>query len=288
MEVVRDRSALTTAVAKLPRPLGFVPTMGALHAGHHSLLETARIQSHSVVASLFVNPRQFAAGDDLVRYPRDEAADLEVFRTAGVDVAFVPAVEAMYPQGFATSVNVGAVGEVLEGEARPGHFEGVSTVVTVLLSLVRPDRAYFGQKDGQQVAVVRRLVADLGPPVEVVVLPTVREADGLALSSRNRYLSRAERAAAPILYRALRDAVEAHQQGTRDADGLRSGMRAMVNREPLATLEYVSVADSATMQELTESRDGALVSIAVRFPSARLIDCAVLGERPEGSPPSGR
>ncbi|HEY7599822.1 MAG TPA: pantoate--beta-alanine ligase [Candidatus Limnocylindrales bacterium] len=276
--VVRDRASLAAALAELPRPIGFVPTMGALHAGHESLLHRAREECASVVASIFVNPTQFGPHEDLERYPRDEHGDLALMGSAGVDVCFAPPVDEVYPAGASTSVDVGSVGEVLEGAVRPGHFRGVATVVTILFALVHPERAYFGQKDGQQAFVVRRLVRDLGLSPQIVICPTVREADGLALSSRNAYLSAAERAAAPVLSRALRAAEHAYEGGERSARALRGLMREELERERMLEIDYVSVADADSLAELKEVADPALASLAVRFPSARLIDCLPLGD----------
>lgn len=276
MQVVRDRASLAAARARLPGRVGFVATMGALHAGHRALLDRARGTTSSVVVSIFINPTQFAAGEDFERYPRDEAADLALCEAAGADLVFVPLLEAVYPPGATTAVDVGPIGERLEGAARPGHFCGVATVVTVLFSLVRPDVAYFGQKDGQQAVVIGRLVRDLGLAVAVEVVPTVREPDGLALSSRNRYLSESDRAAAPVLWRALCAAGDAHRTGERDADRLRSRMHEVLAAEPLATADYVSVAAAETLEELRTVDGPALLNLAVRFPSARLIDCMPL------------
>jgi len=276
LRVLRSRDALREARAQLPGPVGFVPTMGALHRGHASLLEVARQGSGSVVASIFVNPTQFGAGEDFTRYPRNEDADLALLEAAGVQVAFVPAVEEIYPTGASTFVDVGPIGEVLEGAHRPGHFRGVATVVTILFDLVAPDRAFFGQKDGQQVVVIKKLVRDLGVPIEIVVSPTVRETDGLALSSRNVYLTADERAQAPTLYRALTAARAAFNGGERSADRLRERMLSALKPAPLGSVDYVSVADSRTLQELTSIDRPALMSLAVRFPSARLIDCMPL------------
>ncbi|MDP8904287.1 MAG: pantoate--beta-alanine ligase [Chloroflexota bacterium] len=261
---------------ELSRPFGFVPTMGALHAGHASLLAAARADCPSVVASIFVNPRQFGPSEDFQTYPRDEAADLAFLERAGVDVAFVPPVEEIYPPGSSTYVDVGRLGEVLEGAQRRGHFRGVATVVSILFALVAPDRAYFGQKDGQQVVVVRRLVDDLGFPIEIVVGPTVREPDGLALSSRNRYLAPPQRTAASIVHACLVAVHHAYRGGERSGDGLRRLMLSVLGREPLVTPDYVSVADAATLEELEVVDRPALVSLAVHTGSTRLIDCLPL------------
>ncbi len=271
--LVRDRPTLAALRAALPGPVGLVPTMGALHAGHRALIERARRECASVVVSIFVNPTQFGPGEDYERYPRALEADLRACEASGVDVVFAPDVATIYPAGFSTSVDPGPLGTVLEGAARPGHFRGVATVVTVLFGLTRPDRAYFGQKDGQQAVVVDRVVRDLALPVELVVVPTVRDVDGLALSSRNAYLGAEERRAAPVLYRALRAAAEDHARGERDGGRLRARMQAVLATEPLARPDYVSVADGRTLEELDVVSGPALLSLAVRFPSARLIDC---------------
>ena len=276
MKVVRTVAELREGRAALAGSVGFVPTMGALHEGHASLVKAARGESASVVASVFVNPTQFGPNEDFTRYPRDESADLAMLESLGVDLAFLPSVGEMYPAGATTFVDVGPVGEVLEGVARPGHFRGVGTVVTKLFSMVQPERAYFGQKDGQQSVVVRRLVRDLALPVEIVVCPTVREPDGLALSSRNRYLTPEERAQAPALYHALQAASAAAADGERSADKLRSLMLNALAPATLGTPDYVSIADAETLEELLVLDRPALASLAVRFPSARLIDCRPL------------
>ena len=277
VRVASDRASLAAARATLASPVGLVPTMGALHAGHLALIERARRECASVVVSIFVNPTQFGPGEDYERYPRTFDADLRACETSGVDLVFAPDVATMYPPGHTTSVDPGVPGTVLEGAARPGHFRGVATVVTILFDLVRPDLAYFGQKDGQQAIVVDRVVRDLGLPVGLVVVPTVRDPDGLALSSRNAYLDPAERAAAPVLHRALRAAAQAFEQGERDAGRLRSLMRDVLAGEPLGRPDYVSVADRATLEELATVDGPALLSLAVRFPSVRLIDCWPVG-----------
>ncbi len=275
--VVRDRAGLAEVRASLPSPVGLVPTMGALHAGHVALIDRARAECESVVVSIFVNPAQFGPDEDYERYPRPFAADLAVCESRGVDVVFAPAVDAIYPRGHSTVVDPGPLAAVLEGAARPGHFRGVATVVTILLDLVRPDRAYFGQKDGQQAVVIRHVVRDLGLPVALSIVPTVREPDGLALSSRNAYLTPPERAAAPVLSRALRVAAGKFERGERDAERLRRGMRDVLGEAPMGAPDYVSVADAETLRELDIVDGPALLSLAVRFPSARLIDCQPIG-----------
>ena len=247
--------------------IGLVPTMGALHAGHRSLIDRAMDENERVVVSIFVNPMQFGPNEDLSRYPRPVDNDLELLRGIGVDAVYMPSVEAMYPEGFDTRVVVGSVAHALEGAARPGHFEGVATVVTKLLNTVEPDRAYFGQKDAQQVAVVRRLAADLDTGVEIVVCPIVREADGLAVSSRNVYLSPAEREAATCLSRALRAGAESYRAGVHDLAALKSLMAGVIEREPLARAEYVELVDPGNF-----SSPGTLAVMAVHVGRTRLID----------------
>jgi pantoate--beta-alanine ligase len=257
-------------------PLGLVPTMGYLHAGHLSLVERARRENDRVAATLFVNPTQFGPKEDLARYPRDLERDRGLLEAAGCDVLFVPPKGEMYPPGFDTFVEVGAVAAPLEGARRPGHFRGVATVVLKLFGIVQPDRAYFGQKDAQQLAVIRQMVVDLNVPVEVVGCPTVRDADGLALSSRNSTLSPGERAAAPVLYRALTAAAELWRAGERDAEALRRTMRQVLDGEPRARPDYVSVADPLTLRELDTVGESALLSMAVRVGPVHLIDNLLL------------
>jgi pantoate--beta-alanine ligase len=272
MEVIRTRAEVREARARLPEPVGAVLTMGALHAGHRSLVDRARAECASVAATIFVNPMQFGPREDLAPYPRDEAADLAFLEASGVDVAFVPPLEEVYPAGFGTVVDVGPIAEPLEGAARPGHFRGVATVVAILLDLIAPQRTYFGQKDAQQCLVVQRLVADLAMPIAVVVCPTVREPDGLAISSRNRYLSAAERAAAPILYRALREGERLVEAGERGGDAVRTRMREALAAEPLVRPDYVSAADGRTLRELESVTGEVVLSVAARIGSTRLID----------------
>jgi pantoate--beta-alanine ligase len=278
VKVARTRAGLRDLLDHLPRPVGLVPTMGWLHEGHRSLVDRARAESETVVVSIFVNPRQFGETADFTRYPRNEQRDLEICRAAGVDVVFAPPVDEVYPQGFDTTVRVGAVAEPLEGAARPGHFDGVATVVAILFALVGADRAYFGTKDYQQVRVIDRMARDLALPTRVVPCPTVREADGLAMSSRNARLSPDGRRAAAVLHRALAAAAEAHARGERDAVRLRAIMHGVLAGEPLAEPEYVSVAHPGTLRELDAvDGGGALLSMAVRIEGVRLIDNLQLG-----------
>jgi len=269
MQIVKTPASAHAVAATLARPLGLVPTMGALHAGHLRLLERARAENASVAASLFVNPLQFGRGEDFARYPRAFERDVAQFDAAGVDVLYAPAVEAMYPPGFATSIEVGAVGEGFEGAARPGHFTGVATVVAKLLHALEPTRLYLGQKDVQQTAVLRHLVRDLDMPVELVVVPTVREDDGLARSSRNAYLTPEQRAAAPSLHRALEAVAEAIG---RDPDASKAVASARALLQPPLEWDYLEVVDADTFEPLTECRPPAYVVGAARAGPTRLID----------------
>ena len=246
---------------------GLVPTMGAFHAGHLALFAAARAENEVVVVSLFVNPAQFGPDEDLDRYPRDEARDAKLADEAGVDLLFAPSADEMYPDGYGTWVDVGDLGRRLEGEFRPDHFRGVATVCLKLFNIVRPDRAYFGQKDAQQVAVVRRLVRDLDLGVEVRVAPTVREEDGLALSSRNVYLSSDERKAAASLSAALREAANSYAAGERDPEALRGLLITRLTAEPLVSIDYAELVDPATFQ-----KPGSLAVVAARLGKTRLID----------------
>jgi pantoate--beta-alanine ligase len=272
MQIVRSRAELRAALARTPRPIGFVPTMGWLHDGHASLVERARAENATVVVSIFVNPRQFGDATDFTRYPRNETRDLAICERAGVDIVFAPGVDEVYPPGFDTVVSVGSIAGPLEGAARPGHFDGVATVVAILFSLVGAERAYFGVKDYQQVQVIRRMALDLALPTEVVSCETVREPDGLAMSSRNGRLSPAGRASAPVLRRALLTGADRVLAGERDAEAIRAAMRMTLASEPAADPDYVSVADPETLAELDVIADGALLSLAVRIDGVRLID----------------
>ena len=252
--------------------------MGLLHAGHMSLVDRAQAECGAVAVSIFVNPTQFAPTEDLASYPRNVPGDLAILEAAGVDLAFLPEVAEIYPPHSDTGVIIGALGTMLEGVSRPGHFNGVATVVTKLFNIVQPDRAYFGQKDAQQCAVVRRMVRDLNQPVQIVTGATLREADGLAMSSRNVNLTPEQRQVAPVVYRALSEARRAFDDGERRADVLRAVMRAAIAAEPSAELDYVSVADADTLAELTIVPASALALLAVRVGRTRLIDNIQLGD----------
>jgi pantoate--beta-alanine ligase len=254
------------------RTVGLVPTMGFLHEGHRSLMRCARAQTSFVVVTIFVNPLQFGPSEDLGRYPRDLAGDLETCTAEGVDVVFAPSVAEMYPQRSATTVHVAGVTEGLCGEHRPGHFDGVTTVVTKLFAIAGPCHAYFGRKDAQQAAVVTRMAADLDLPVEVVACPLVREADGLALSSRNAYLSPADRRVAPVLFRALAAAADSVVAGERDPQRLRAAIRETIATEPTIDLEYVEVRDAASIAPIERVDGNVLVALAARLGGTRLID----------------
>lgn len=257
--------------------IAFVPTMGALHAGHLALVDHARRGAGKVVVSIFVNPTQFGPGEDFERYPRSLEADAEKLRQAGVDLLFAPPVDVIYPPGFSTTVHVAGVSEGMEGARRPGHFDGVATVVARLLGLVLPDVAVFGQKDAQQCAVVMRLVADLGLPVEVRVAPTVRESDGLAMSSRNAYLTPAERKAAPALFRALLVAQLVAELGEKKPENVLEAFRRALETEPLIVLDSVDLVDAATMRPVKKVDRAVLLAAAIRLGQTRLIDNVVFG-----------
>lgn len=259
---------------------GLVPTMGALHAGHLALVRRARADNARVAVSIFINPKQFENPEDLQKYPRDLQHDLDMLAAEGVDLVWTPEPEEVYPPGFQTYITVEDVARPLEGAARPGHFRGVATVVAKLFNIFSPDRAYFGQKDAQQVAVIRRMVQDLNFGLELVVLPTLREDDGLAMSSRNQRLSPEERRAAAVLYRALQAAEQAWRDGQRDAEHLRELVQGLLAAEPLARVDYISVAHPATLDELQGPASATLLSLAVFIGPVRLIDNIVLGEQP--------
>ena len=277
MDVLDTVSRFREARRRVEGSVGLVPTMGSLHEGHLTLVRRARSENDVAAVSIFVNPSQFAQGEDLASYPRDMERDLTLLRDEGVDLIFVPTPEEMYPPGFDSWIYVEKTSEVLEGAVRPGHFRGVATVVAKLFNVVRPHRAYFGQKDGQQLAVVRRMVKDLDMGLEIVAVPTVREDDGLAMSSRNVYLTPEERRAAPVIHRALSSAVDLWRDGETGCDALRAETKAMLESEPLvSSVDYVSIADPVTLEELAEAKPQAMVSTAVRIGKARLIDNVLL------------
>jgi pantoate--beta-alanine ligase len=271
--VARTVSELRAARHEAPSPVGFVPTMGYLHQGHMSLVHAAREECATVVASIFVNPTQFAPGEDFERYPRDEARDLEMLEANGCDVVLLPSVEEMYPPGDATRIHVDALSSMLEGARRPGHFVGVATVVAKLFHIVQPDRAYFGRKDAQQLVVLERMTRDLLLPVEIVGCPIIREPDGLACSSRNVYLTHEQREQAAALSAGLRAAEAAFADGVRDPDSLRRMVRERIAAQPLASIDYISLADAATLRELEAPVEApALMSLAVAFGATHLLD----------------
>ena len=285
MQVVSTVQEFRDFCRAAPRPLGLVPTMGALHDGHLSLVSHARQECAAVAVTIFVNPTQFAPHEDLDRYPRTVDRDLQLLEEAGTDVVFLPSTEEVYPPGSATTMTVRGPALSLEGEARPGYFDGMATVVTKLLLMALPDVAYWGQKDGQQVAVVRRLVADLNIPVQLRVVPTVREPDGLAMSSRNAYLTAQDRDAASVVYRALQAAQRLYGQGERRREALEGACRALLESEPLVRIDYVALVDPDSFAPVSGTGVPSLLTVAVEIGSTRLIDNVLLGKaRGEAGP----
>ena len=276
MKVIEKIDDMRRLRQQLAEPVGLVPTMGYLHEGHLALVRQARMENPSAVASIFVNPAQFGPREDFKQYPRDTQRDLARLEKEGTDIVFMPPVDEMYPPHFNSRVEVDKVTERLEGASRPGHFRGVTTVVAKLFNIVQPARAYFGQKDAQQLLVIKKMAADLNMNTEIVTVPTVREPDGLALSSRNAYLNPQERQAALVLYQALSLAQQLWAQGEKDAGRIRQEMKALIRKKPLADIDYVSIADSETLDELDTVESPALVSLAVRIGRTRLIDNVVL------------
>ena len=276
MEVIKKIDDMRRLRQNLTEPVGLVPTMGYLHEGHLSLVKTARAENPSVIVSIFVNPTQFSPGEDFKRYPRDTERDLARLEAANVDIVFIPTAAEMYSPQFNSWVEVGGITERLEGAARPGHFKGVTTVCAKLFNITRPHRAYFGQKDAQQAAVIKKMVRDLNMNLEISVLPTVREDDGLAKSSRNTYLNPEERRAALVLYQALTLAKKLRAQGETNAFRLRREMTELIRKQMLAAIDYVSIADAETLEELDTVTSPALVSLAVRIGTTRLIDNVML------------
>ncbi len=278
MQTATSISDVRSIRAGLKGTFGLVPTMGALHDGHLSLIPRALSECDHVGVSIFVNPTQFGPNEDFDRYPRDVARDLKLLEPLGVDVVWMPTRECLYPSGFQTWVSVEETSRPLEGSHRPGHFRGVATIVAKLFNIIGPDRAYFGQKDAQQVAVIKRMVQDLNFPIEIVVCPTKREPDGLAMSSRNVYLNPEERRSATVLFRALSAAKQMFDQGERNGDCLREAMMSTLTGEPLAQVDYVSAADPETLVELDRVEDRVLLSLALKIGRTRLIDNFLLSQ----------
>jgi len=276
MQVARTIAEMKAFRMKSLGSVGFVPTMGYLHDGHLSLVKQARSENSIAVASIFVNPTQFGPTEDFKAYPRNTERDLAMLRKERADFVFIPKAEEMYPEEFNSWVEVEKVTDRLEGSYRPGHFKGVTTVVIKLFNIVQPTRAYLGQKDAQQALVIKKMVADLNMNLEVIVAPTVRESDGLAMSSRNVYLEPQERQAATVLFKALILAQNLQIKGERNAETIRKKMTSLISKEPLAKIEYVSIADAETLEELTEIDKPALASLAVRIGKTRLIDNILL------------
>jgi len=277
MEVIKTIAEMRRLRLKLAEPVGFIATMGYLHQGHLALVRQARADNASVVVSIFVNPTQFGTSEDFDRYPRNLERDLSLLQKEGVDAVFVPTTGEIYPPRFSNRVEVDNITRRLEGASRPGHFKGVVTVVAKLFNIIQPTRAYFGQKDAQQAIVIKKMVADLNIKLKVITLPTVREPDGLAMSSRNSYLNPKERQAALVLYQSLMLAKKLWQRGEKDAEKLRQEMARLIRKEPLAAIDYVSITDTETLEELEEVKPPALVSLAVKIGETRLIDNVVLG-----------
>lgn len=276
MKVASTIADMKAVRRRLTAPVGLVPTMGYLHEGHLSLVRRARAENRSLVVSIFVNPTQFGPREDFRTYPRDTGRDLALLEKEKTDVVFIPTAEEMYPPGFDSWVEVAGVTERLEGASRPGHFRGVTTVCAKLFNTIEPDLAYFGQKDAQQAIAIRKMVADLNMDLKVVTLPTIREPDGLAMSSRNTYLNPEERKAALVLYRALKLAQKLWSAGETDAARIRREMLALIKKEPLARVDYVSLVDAETLEELDKIKPSTLASLAVKIGTTRLIDNVVL------------
>jgi pantoate--beta-alanine ligase len=276
MKVVDTIAEMKKLRAKVAEPVGFVPTMGYLHDGHLSLVKQAKEENSTVITSVFVNPTQFGPSEDFESYPRDFPRDLAMLDERGVEFVFMPSTKEMYPEGYNTWVDVDKVTERLEGASRPTHFRGVTTVVAKLFNILEPTRGYFGQKDAQQLIVIKKMVKDLNMNVEIVACPTVREPDGLAMSSRNKYLKLDERKAAAVLYQSLKLAQQFWSQGEKDTEKIRQKMTELIQGQPLAHIDYISIADNETLEELKEIKPPALVSLAVKIGKPRLIDNIVL------------
>jgi pantoate--beta-alanine ligase len=283
MEIITKAARMRIVSSKLwaeERPIGFVPTMGALHEGHLSMVREARRMADAVIVSIFVDPTQFLSKKEFVEYPRDLARDADLLAPVGVDYIFAPSAEEMYPPGFATYVDVDGLSDKLEGIARPGYFRGVATALTILFNNVQPKFVFLGQRDAQQTVIIKKMVRDLDIPVEVVVMPIVREADGLACASRNRHLSPEERRAATVLYRALKVAEKMFNEGERNGGRIIKAMRKEVDQEPLARIDYLAITDAEHLDVIDDLTDqNALVSVAVYFGGTRLIDNVILSDK---------
>jgi pantoate--beta-alanine ligase len=276
MKVIETIAEMKRVRRELTGTVGLVPTMGYLHEGHLELVRRAKADNPWAVVSIFVNPTQFGPKEDFTAYPHDIPRDLKMLETVKTDFVFIPPVAEMYPPRFSTWVDLEKVTERLEGAARPGHFRGVATVCTKLFNIVEPTKAYFGQKDAQQCVVIKKMVADLNMNLEIVIVPTVREPDGLAMSSRNTYLKPDERKAAVVLYQALNLARQLWSQGEKDAEKIRRAMINHIKKQPLAIIDYISIADAETLEELKEIKPPALVSLVVRIGRPRLLDNIIL------------
>jgi pantoate--beta-alanine ligase len=272
MKVIETIAEMRRLRQEITRQVGLVPTMGYLHEGHLSLVRRAKEENPVVIVTIFVNPTQFGPKEDFGKYPRDPQHDLAMLEEIGTDFVFKPSADDMYPPGFQTWVDVKNVTRRLEGAARPGHFRGVATVVAKLFNIVQPDRAYFGQKDAQQAVVISRMAKDLNMPLEVIILPTVRESDGLAMSSRNVYLNPEQRRSATVLFRSLNLARELWSRGEKNAAVIRHSMEDLIKKEPLAEIDYISIADTKTLKELRRIEPPALISLVVKFGRTRLLD----------------
>ncbi|MFC1901221.1 pantoate--beta-alanine ligase [Chloroflexota bacterium] len=276
MKVIETIAEMKNLRQQIAGPLGFVPTMGYLHEGHISLVKQAREENPTIAASIYVNPTQFGPGEDFESYPRNTERDLSMLEKENTDIVFMPTGEDMYPPKYDSWVDVGDITQRLEGASRPTHFRGVTTIVNKLFNIVQPTKAYFGQKDAQQLAVIKKMVKDLNMNLEVIACPTIREPDGLAMSSRNSYLKPDERKAAAVLYQSLKLAEQLYKQGEKDAEKIRREMTELISKQPLTNIDYVSIADNETLEELAEVKSPVLVSLAVKIGKPRLIDNIVL------------
>lgn len=276
MKVVSNISEIKALRRDIKGSVGFVPTMGYLHEGHISLVKQSRIDNAATIISIYVNPSQFGPNEDFQSYPRNTERDLQMLRDEEVDIVFMPSNEEIYPQGYSTWVDVAILTDRLEGAQRPGHFKGVTTIVAKLFNIVEPYKSYFGQKDAQQALVIKKMVEDLNMNLEVIVMPTIREKDGLAMSSRNVYLNTEQRRTATVLYKALTLAKQVYQNGEKNADVIRHKITSLISAEPLAQIQYISIADARTLEELSDISSSALVSLAVKVGKTRLIDNIIL------------